>query len=663
MCSSCPELTPAQRDALALDEALVPVARGQGVVELAIGATLGLLFTGDRLAQLGCSREADYARERMGVPPSTMFQWLRLARELEHRPLLRAAVGKGLVSTRKALAVLPLAEGDLEAAWTKAAMRITLREISSAVRAAGKEDPEERFECESIVLPMNAEQQARLDAALALAKMSIGPEARRWQCMEAICQEWFSGHGEWEGERKGGGGAEDERKEGERKGGGGHEGGCNGDGRNESGPKGGGGARPSPAPPPDPRQSKLLARQIAAVEEANGVVAEIGKEPLPEDALGLHARVLRLLKARREWDESLGVLLLRARDKCVHEVLGYGSFAAYCEERLGMRAATARQRIWLERRMQDMPALREALKSGRLTYSKALAVARQATPFDVDDRIERAAATTCQQTEKEGEAEEDRKNRGAEVRKVWAPKDAAETVREAIASAQAWSLGERGVGIDEGEALAVIADHFVEVCEAHEPPGRRRWVDQLRREVLTRKAGLCAVPGCSRASVHLHHVVFRSRGGGDEPWNLVGLCACHHLHGIHVGYLEVTGRAGERLYWKLGTGEVVPLEEWVTFGDDDVWRADAAAADAAAADAAAAANEAAAEPSEGPPAEPSAPAGATDVEFAASGGADITNVEFDGAGFVAEHAPPYAASLDSESASDDSDIVRRSDAA
>ncbi len=535
MCSGCPDLTPAQRNALALDEALVPVARGCGVLELATGVALDRLFRGDRLAQLGCSREADYARERIGVPPSTMFQWVRLARELKHRPLLRAAVSAGLVSTRKALAVLPLAVGDLEAAWTEAAMRITLREIESAVKAAGRESPEERFECESIVLPMTPEQQARLDAALALAKESIGPEARRWQCVEAMCQEWLSDHGER-----------------------------------------GGVAERGPAPPPDPREARILERQLAALGEAIGLVREVGKGPLPDDALGLHALVLRLLAARRRHDEAFGILALRARDGWTDAALGYRSFAEYCEERLGMRAATVRQRIWLERRMQDLPPLRDALRSGRLTYSKALAVARHATPFDLDDRIARAAATTCQQTEREGEAEEERKNRGAGVRKLWAPKDAAETVREAIGSAQAWSRGERGLEIGEGEALAVIADHFVRTCEAHMPPGQRERIDKRRRHVLMRKAGLCAVPGCSRAAVHCHHIVFRSRGGTDDVTNLLGLCPTHHLHGIHLGYLEVTGRAGERLRWKLGTGEAVPLEEWVTFGDDDVRRADRA---------------------------------------------------------------------------------------
>src|SRR5207237_10776238 len=34
--------------------------------------------------------------------------------------------------------------------------------------------------------------------------------------------------------------------------------------------------------------------------------------------------------------------------------------------------------------------------------------------------------------------------------------------------------------------------------------------------------------------------------------NLVSLCAAHHLHGVHLGYIRVRGRAPDRLRWELG---------------------------------------------------------------------------------------------------------------
>jgi hypothetical protein len=48
----------------------------------------------------------------------------------------------------------------------------------------------------------------------------------------------------------------------------------------------------------------------------------------------------------------------------------------------------------------------------------------------------------------------------------------------------------------------------------------------------------------------------RAHGGSDDPSNLVGLCAVHHLRAIHEGLLRVTGVAPDRLRWVLADGEV-----------------------------------------------------------------------------------------------------------
>jgi 5-methylcytosine-specific restriction endonuclease McrA len=49
-------------------------------------------------------------------------------------------------------------------------------------------------------------------------------------------------------------------------------------------------------------------------------------------------------------------------------------------------------------------------------------------------------------------------------------------------------------------------------------------VDALvSRKVRDRDAGACQVPGCSHRGEHAHHVLFRSRGGGDEQENLMAL--------------------------------------------------------------------------------------------------------------------------------------------
>jgi hypothetical protein len=83
---------------------------------------------------------------------------------------------------------------------------------------------------------------------------------------------------------------------------------------------------------------------------------------------------------------------------------------------------------------------------------------------------------------------------------------------------------------------------------------------RLRELAALRDRWLCQVPGCSRAAAHAHHIRYRAHGGDDSPENLVALCAAHHLHGVHVGWIRVSGRAPDHLVWELGEREeVVPM--------------------------------------------------------------------------------------------------------
>jgi hypothetical protein len=47
-------------------------------------------------------------------------------------------------------------------------------------------------------------------------------------------------------------------------------------------------------------------------------------------------------------------------------------------------------------------------------------------------------------------------------------------------------------------------------------------------------------------------VDYQSHGGADVEENLVALCGCHHLRGIHGGYIRVWGRAPDQLVWVVG---------------------------------------------------------------------------------------------------------------
>jgi hypothetical protein len=117
---------------------------------------------------------------------------------------------------------------------------------------------------------------------------------------------------------------------------------------------------------------------------------------------------------------------------------------------------------------------------------------------------------------------------------------------------------ETGRELGEAEAFAELVEHFLEVWEA---PGLRPTQDERLYRIAERDGWRCAVPGCtSRRNLAVHHIRFRSQGGGDEDENLTLCCATHHLEGIHQGRLRVRGQAPGRLVWELGLrGGEAPL--------------------------------------------------------------------------------------------------------
>ncbi|WP_242346047.1 HNH endonuclease [Anaeromyxobacter terrae] len=503
--------------AFLLDRLLTTVARGHGALEVAIGRGLAALAERDGAMRFGYASVGDYARERLGIGAGTAQKLARLARALRDRPVLAEAVRRGEVSARKAETVLPVARCEAEERWVALARTETVRALAAAVRAESASDTGDDEAWERVSVQLTPAGRAKLDEAMALAGKVLGATAPRWQRLEAICEEFLGAHPVGAFPDGGDEGAQDSALRG-------------------------------PA-------AEWLEAAKAGLEEEYGRWAFLGKVAPVEaevsveldggmDVMGVDAELRRLAAMRDRWDELVGHLGMLVRMLGLWRDMGFASFGHYCEERLGMATRTVEQRVALERRLHALPALRQAMRDRRVSYEQARLVAEVADDRSVEDWIRRAQGTTCIALRREIEAEQEAQMCARAELDLRVPRRVGRLLEAAVRAARA----DADRWLSPAECLERMAEHFVSTWK---PALAERSTPQ--RRAIARDGGLCLVPGCSRAAVHAHHIVFRSRGGGDEPPNLASLCAAHHLRGIHGGFVEIRGAAPDRLTWRLGS--------------------------------------------------------------------------------------------------------------
>ncbi|MFT3915255.1 MAG: HNH endonuclease [Anaeromyxobacteraceae bacterium] len=548
--------------ALLIDALSVRIARGRGALDLAIGQKLGELWNVSGELDLGYSQVHDLAREKLGMTASFARRLLRLERNLRERPLLRAALFAGEVTRSKAEVVMKRAKGEEEARWVEAARQLTVRQLVQAVKDVPKAAspvetvPKETVSKEAVSEEAVSEESASKEspagapvepgavppvdenmdelpwrhlrlwlgkkaapivrAAIDLARYLDEAPRTIPECLRLMAMEYLSSH------------AAPEVPEGQK---------------------------PSPEYLGQPYELRPELRELLE-KQSNGwaflfkplAVAAPALEPTwPPDAYGILDELRGLMQLRNAWDEELGRVLLRLKTLGLWRTMMFASFEHYADERLGLGASNLKQRIALEKRLTDLPPLREAMRSGKLSYEQARLVAKDATAEDVEAKIAEAAGKTCLALQREVEGKEEGQMWDAGFLDVPVPEEVDSLLAEAVRAARKAA----GRWLSTEDALEAIARHCLDTWT---PLVERKLKDA--NPVMVRDGGLCTTPGCSRVGDDVHHIKFRSQGGDDSPENQTGMCKPHHLRGVHGGNVLVTGSAPDKLTWVLGWREV-----------------------------------------------------------------------------------------------------------
>ncbi len=325
--------------------------------------------------------------------------------------------------------------------------------------------------------------------------------------------------------------------------------------------------------------------EVAATERAAEAAAEatIGAEPvgfeaaeetaLPEDVFGLD-ECLRAMSAELATRDlvlaDLGGQMCGGRG---YLRLGYASFAQYARERIGLSPSAMKARVTLAARVRALPEIREAVSEGRLGFETAGMVARVAGRGNVEAWIARAETRTVKHLREEIEAVEMlARVSGARVIEGPPDEDLVEELRDVERSALESASAEGGGQRPREEGAGQMSGGH----PSGKVPLRMSLRDDLARfwrtlEGIHQKADpetsfvwfLCESVERAWRGVHggrvaydltPHHIVFRSKGGGEDRSNLVSLCSVCHLELVHGGHLVVSGAAPDQLVWRARLG-------------------------------------------------------------------------------------------------------------
>jgi hypothetical protein len=302
-----------------------------------------------------------------------------------------------------------------------------------------------------------------------------------------------------------------------------------------------------------------------------------------------------------ERDLALGIVAESAQKAEVWRRLGYATEVQYARERVGLSLSSLKAKRALAARSARVPELADALASGRVGYESAYLLSRVVTRETVEDWLCRAERRTVKHLREEVEAAEllIRLEQGLDQRPI-----AEQSLHELFELERSIVSGDWVEGHATSQTSGTVSARgglrkFGRVtlrCVVKEKTRRffralervfervstlvcrapasflrflcenfcRIWLPALRRERLTdsgeppeyfgvyrRDVFRCTSPVCTRKDVTPHHLVFRSRGGGDDDENVASLCVWCHLHGIHEGRIAAEPPASH-IRWRIG---------------------------------------------------------------------------------------------------------------
>jgi len=496
-----------------MDEVLRRLARQEALCRRVIGRLARPFLRRRAHVRLGFIRIDDYARERLGVSGRELQELGRVSRRLEELPHVSRAFAEGALSWSHVRLLASIATPDDEAEWVARARTLSVRAL-----AAPRDPDDEAIDGEpSVRFRLRCPRRVRRlwHHANEYASRMSGTRLAAWRAAEVIAAEGSASAA-----------VLDVRPA----------------------------VRPCAASPPDDVPWEAIAEALP------DDVARLAFMADALDPFQLDARLAAAVRALQRIDFQTGRLLRLVADRRLHHAYGFRTLADYVRDRLGCSQRRARALLALDRRLVAFPALTEAYRSGEIGLARALAILPVLHPESEAEWVRRAQEVTLRRLS-------DFVEWAVEVGALRPPSPDATPVLPPLEERQMCARACDAEVVFDGPASVVSL--FRAAVRAFTPRGAPVWegLERLllhalgewtrqprhRDPIFERDGWRCAVPACTaRASLHDHHVVYRSEGGTHAWGNRVAICAAHHIHGIHGMRIKVSGVAPHDLTWEIG---------------------------------------------------------------------------------------------------------------
>jgi|GEM_PF-2952958 len=576
---------------------LAAMARARGPLRRVLAALAARWVALEGWSEIGYARNADYARERLGVSARSLQEWARVGALLDARPGLEAALVSGRLPWSKVRLLARFATAEDEDAWIGYAAGVgvsllerELRAVDRGALEAGGGGPNAADDADEpmrwVRMRVPAPLAFKLHRTRRYAEKVEGAPLSRGDVIERVTAEVVSGLP-----------VALEADE----------------------PVGCAAARGDRA---EPHCAFAGVGSVEVEKEPVAVPAELPAFLQPmvagldrADAFELDTRMRRAIRLEQRLHTELAPRIRQLTSANYEWKERYRSLAELAREVLGMSPSKLHALLRVERLGAVCPALRDGFRDGVLSWAQAqilapllegdglavvgfgvdgdgvpetdwraawVAYAAEVTVRQLAETVARArlwrdanpAGFDEDRARPEAFTEPDRDDAPEALqtcarptdRRGDPPGDGREEVRLAIrAFAQVARLfdaalctvrraieRETGRLPSEAEGFEVMLDHALASWGVDDAWLRRRMSRKVYA-VLDRDDWRCVFPGCtSRRNLQLHHIRFRSAGGGDEAENLTTLCAFHHQRGVHEGRVAVRGAAPDRLEFELG---------------------------------------------------------------------------------------------------------------